>query len=175
MPHHRVPVGPSRPHQPIMSLSSSSLSLSLSHPCPCPCPCPCHRCHLRTPHPPCEQLLAAAERGAGSSWHVGAISVSSVPIASSSHSVRAGAHSGSGGCCPVIPVVRRLVPVCLCSASVSPHSSLSPFHRPSLSAASTRDPPCEQWLAGLGAGAGSFPVVGLVAPHSTPQAVARGG
>ena len=26
----------------------------------------------------------------------------------------------------------------------------------SLSAISTRDPPCEQWLAGLGAGAGSF-------------------
>jgi hypothetical protein len=97
MPHHRVPVGPSCPHQPIMSPSSSSLSLSLSlfHPCP-----HCH-CHLCTPHPPCEQLLTVAERGAGSSWCVGAISVSSVPIASSSHSMRAGAHSSSGGCCPV--------------------------------------------------------------------------
>jgi hypothetical protein len=121
-----------------MSLSSlsPSLSLSLSH----PCPCHCH--YLCTPHPPCEQLLAVAERGAGSSWHVGAISASLVPITSSSYSMRAGAHSGSGGCCPVIPVVRHPVPVCLCSVSMSPvpHLSLPPFQHPLLSAAST----CEQ-------------------------------
>ena len=41
-----------------------------------------------------------------------------------------------------------------------PVSSSSCF--PPSSAASTRDPPHEQWLAGLGAGAGSFPVVGCI-------------
>jgi len=53
-------------------------------------------------------------------------------------------------------------------------SLLSPLRHP-LSAARTHDPPREQWLTELGAGAGSFPVVGLFTPHSTPRAVVRGG
>jgi hypothetical protein len=53
-------------------------------------------------------------------------------------------------------------------------------------AISTRDPPCKQWHAGLGAGAGmsfvawcsfmapTLPSLSSVHPRSTPQAVARG-
>jgi hypothetical protein len=53
-------------------------------------------------------------------------------------------------------------------------------------AISTHDPPCEQWLTGLGAGAGmsfvawhsfmapTLPSLSSVHPRSTPQAVARG-
>jgi hypothetical protein len=62
---------------------------------------------------------------------------------------RAVARSGGWGCC-VLLVVPVMVP-----APVVPR-------RPSLSAVSTRDPPCEQWLAGLGAGAGSLLVVGVL-------------
>jgi hypothetical protein len=46
-----------------------------------------------------------------------------------------------------------------------PHSSLPLFRCPLLLAASTHDPPCEQWLAGLGAGAGLFLLLRLLA-HS---------
>jgi hypothetical protein len=46
-----------------------------------------------------------------------------------------------------------------------PHSSLPPFRCPSSSAASTHNPPHEQWLAGLGVGAGLFLLLGLLA-HS---------
>ena len=80
------------------------------------------------------------------------------------------------------------------SSSLWPSRPRPPFHHPSSSAASTRDPPCEQWLAELGVGSGCrslalgslahsyggarCPVVlslSVVVPLSTLRAVARSG
>ena len=92
-----------------MSPSSLSPSPSLSS---CCCCCCCCSCVIFTPliHP----MSSCSQQRRGVLGCPGMLA-SSVP--SSSYSMQAGAHSGSGGCCPMVPVVWHPVRVCPCSAS----------------------------------------------------------
>jgi hypothetical protein len=131
------------------------------HPCPCRCPCrPSRRCTALV-HPPSTRRAVAHQRGGGCSVD------------------RCCCHPFLPVSVPVpvpIPIPVILVVVVPLAVPLAPFStgsgSFLAWCSPTSSlAANTRDPPCEQLLADVGAGAGSSVVIGVCCGRSSLVAV----